>query len=153
MTQRRRAAVIVAVALVIALLGALWVARNSRTPQTADDAASALWASKEPPAYSFDYSHCGGMCALCWVHVTVHHGKVTDAFGRGDNCSTSARGAPTIEDVFAMERRDRSSETTASFEIRYDSTWGFPASVRIQCPVGWADCGSSYSIANFQAQP
>ena len=152
MTRRRKAAAIAAFALCIAALGAWWVVQ-SRAAQTADDAAWSRWESKAPTAYSFDYSSCSGMCVGCQLHVTVNHGKATDAIARDGLCPTSARRAPTIEDIFAMEQRDRSLETTDSFEIRYDPTWGFPVSVSTRCPVGWADCGSIYTITNFRVQP
>jgi hypothetical protein len=61
--------------------------------------------------------------------------------------------APTIEDVFAMGQRDRSDARTSSVVIRYDPTWGFPASVSIRCPDGWMDCGTSYSVTGFPRRP
>jgi hypothetical protein len=153
MMTRRRAVVSVGVALCLALLGALWVTSDSWAAQRAHRAAWAKWQSKEPPAYSFDYAYCGGMCANCLLHVSVEHGKVVDAVTREGQCSTSEDNAPTVDDVFAMEKGDRSSGRTASFEIRYDPTWGFPASVSIRCPDGWMDCGKGYSITHFLAAP
>jgi hypothetical protein len=61
--------------------------------------------------------------------------------------------APTIEDVFAMGERDRSDARTSSVVIRYDPTWGSPASVSIRCPDGWMDCGTGYRVAHFRAGP
>ena len=135
------------------MLGALWAFSDSDAERAHDD-AWALWASKEPTAYSFDYSYCGGMCSRCWLRVSVTNGGVTDAVGRGGTCSMpDARSAPTTECIFAMVAADRSAEITDSAEVTYDPTWGFPASVSIRCPDGWADCGSRYEVTNFRVQP
>jgi hypothetical protein len=147
----------VAVVLCLGALGVVgarvWAGSDARTADERDDAARARWESREPTAYSFDYTSCGGMCAYCLVHVTVDRGRVTSARGREGQCPPVIDAAPTVEDVFAMEERDRAAETTASYVIRYDPTWGFPASVTIRCPDGWMDCGTGYRVAHFRAGP
>jgi hypothetical protein len=128
-------------------LGAWWLHSDSRAADRAHEHALALWESKEPTAYSFEYSRCGGMCAGCLLQVTVQNGKVIDAVGVEGQCGS--RQAPTIEGIFAMEKADRAASTTDSFTIRYDPTWGFPVSVDIRCPRGWSDCGSGYHVRDF----
>ena len=140
-----------AVALGLVIFGALWFFSAA---ERAHDDARALWESKEPTAYSFDYSYCSGMCFGCRLRVTVKNGEVIAAVGRdGSGPPFDCPGAPTIEDIFAMEKDDRSAGTTDSFEIDYDPSWGFPAYVDIRCPDGWFDCGTTYEVTNFRAHP
>ena len=146
-------AVVTAVALGMAVLGAMWFFSDSRAGARAHDDALALWESKEPRAYSFDYRSCSGMCDSCWLHVTVKNGEVTGVVARESRCSSHAQHAPSIEDIFAIEKWQRSAEWTDSFEIDYDPVWGFPALVVIRCPYGTADCGSSYEVTHFRARP
>ncbi len=155
MTQSRPSvltvAAIVAVALGVAVLGALWLRSPGQVAHRAQDDASALWESKEPAAYSFDYSYCSGMCAGCRLEVTVRNGEVAGVVERDGQCSAvDLQNAPTIEDIFAMEERDRSDSTTDSFEIHHDPDWGFPSSVSIRCPEGTMDCGIGYQVTGFE---
>jgi hypothetical protein len=136
----------------VALAAVAWFVWHPAAGDREHDRALARWESRAPAAYSFDWSYCGGMCALCRVRVTVEDGHVTGAVGVEGQCSYELDRAPTIDDVFAMEKADRSAANTDSFEIRYDPTWGFPATVTIRCPPGWMDCGTGYSVTNFQAR-
>jgi hypothetical protein len=141
------AAVVLALALV---LGGLWFSSAGK----AHDDALSLWESKEPAAYSFDFSYCGGMCDYCPTRVTVERGEVVavEPAEPGGCAGYDRHDAPTIEDVFAMEEEGREDEMTDSFEIRYDPTWGFPASVSLSCPEGTADCGTGFGVTNFRAE-
>jgi hypothetical protein len=123
--------------------------------EKAHDDALARWKSKEPTAYSFDFSHCSGLCQGCTTRVTVKAGKVISAVGTGPRgCSDfDANDAPTIEDVFDLEKSGRSNDEFDSVEIQYDPTWGFPASVSLRCPEGTADCGTGFSVTNFRVEP
>ena len=117
------------------------------------DHALALWKSKEPKAYSFEFSYCSGMCEACTVRVTVQGGQVVNAVGTDPaGCSIRPDEVPTIEGVFKIEKDSRSSESTDSFTIRYDPTWGFPASGEFQCPEGWMDCGSGFRVTHFRVE-
>lgn len=156
MIQRHTTLRVVATAGVVLglmLFGVLWVFPHFWGADADHDDALALWESKEPAAYSFTFAHCSGMCASCPIQVTVRDGEVTEATTTGRGCSTGTDAGPTIEDVFAMEEADRDAATTDSFEITYDPTWGFPASVVIRCPDGWSDCGTGYEVNNFRARP
>ena len=137
------------------LLGGLWFFSDTRAAGKAHDDALSLWESQEPTAYSFDYGYCSGMCAGCLVHVTVRSGEVTDAVGTDPaGCALpSSQDPPTIEEVFAMEKSGRSAATTDSFKIDYDPTWGFPASVSLDCAEGASDCGTGYVVTHFRAEP
>ena len=155
MTLHRRSALPITsigiVALVIAVLGALWLSSEGRAAARAHDDARALWSSKEPTTYSFDYGYCSGMCVDCTFRITVEHGKVTDVVPRQPGCELGRRSAPTVETVFDLEKDDRSAAMTDSFKIRYDRTWGFPRSVSIRCPPDTSDCGKGYGISDFRA--
>ncbi|MEO6510562.1 MAG: DUF6174 domain-containing protein [Nocardioides sp.] len=110
--------VVAALALGVGLVGFLWFTAGFRAAGQAHDDAVALWESKEPAAYSFVYGRCGGMCAVCRMRVTVEDGRVTGAVTAEGQCSSSTlEDAPSIEDVFAMEKSDRGGAMTHSFEI------------------------------------
>lgn len=143
-------AVISAIAVGTAVLGTMWFFSDSHQAARAHDDALARWEARQPAAYSFDYSYCSGMCDSCPLHVTVKNHQVTSALPRRDRCSSP--DAPTIEVIFAMEKSDRASESTDSFEIRYDPYWGFPAMVEMRCPEGTSDCGVGYQVTNFRRQ-
>ena len=133
----------------VALLG-LWLTSDARAERKALGDARSLWEEQQPRAYEFDYGYCGGMCALCLMHVTVVDGRVADAVGREGQCSSYALDrAPTVEDVFEMVEGDRSAPMTDRIEVHYDPTWGFPASVSVSCPPGTSDCGAGYRITGF----
>jgi len=96
------------------------------------------------------------MCMDCRVRVTVEHGEVTHAVAvEAARCSTSSllTDAPTIEEVFALEESGRSDGMTDSYEIDYDPTWGFPASVELRCPEGTDDCGTGFGVTEFRVEP
>lgn len=131
-------------------LAPLWYFSDGQTANRAHDAAVELWESKEPASYSFTWQYCSGMCAPCEVRVTVANGEVTTARGRPPGCVGGHDRGPTIEDVFRMEERHRSEELTDSFDIDYDRVYGFPAMVDIRCPEGWSDCGTGYSVTDFE---
>ncbi|GAA4700679.1 DUF6174 domain-containing protein [Nocardioides conyzicola] len=116
----------------------------------AHGSAQRLWESREPTTYSFDYTACSGMCEPCHAHITVTDGEVTSVAGGGGCRGLDRDSAPTIDTIFEMEERDRSAEMTDSFEIRYDPTWGFPASVVLHCPPETSDCGTSYEVTGFR---
>jgi hypothetical protein len=133
------------------MLGAMRVASDSRAEEDARESAWRLWESKQPVAYSFDYRHCSGMCAGCRLRVAVKNGKVTEAVGRGRQCSSfDLETAPTMESIFTIVKRERSAPITDSIEIHYDPTWGFPDTIRVQCSPGTSDCGASYNVSNFR---
>jgi hypothetical protein len=119
------------------------------------DDALARWESKEPTAYSFGFSYCGGFCQGCSTRVTVEAGKVISAVGTGpEGCSDfDADDAPTIEDVFDLEKAGRSNDQFVSSEIHYDPTWGFPASVSLRCPEETDDCGTVFNVKSFRVEP
>ena len=137
------------------LIAGAWFVSDAREAERAHDDAMALWNSKEPTAYSFEYGYCSGMCMSCRARVTVENGKVTDT-AAVDPAPCSISGlpdAPTIEEVFALEESGRSDGMTDSFEIVYDPTWGFPASVSIRCPEGTGDCGTGFGVSDFRVEP
>ena len=121
----------------------------------AHDRAVERWESKEPAAYSFNYSYCGGFCQGCTTRVTVKRGEVVSAVPAepGGCTDFTVEDAPTIEDVFDLEKTLRSRDEFVSREIHYDSTWGFPASANFQCPEGTSDCGPGLSVRNFRVEP
>jgi hypothetical protein len=135
------------------VLGAVWFFSDGRAAGLAHDAAQGLWESKEPTAYSFEFAYCSGLCARCDLRITVRDGEVSDVASTTPDCAGTPQDAPTIDDVLAMESEDRRAETTDSFEIIYDPVWGFPASVDIRCPYGWADCGTGYTVTDFRVEP
>ena len=142
---------VAAVALGAVVLGALWYFSDSQAENRAHDEALALWESREPTAYSFDFSYCNGFCAGCRLEITVENGSVTDAEGWEGECPVVDGKPPTIEGIFALEKYDRSRDMADSFEIRYDPYWGFPALVEIRCPEGLTDCGIGYEVTDFEA--
>ena len=154
LTSRRIALVvggIATLAVCAGVLGALWLSSDSRADNQARESAWRLWKAKQPDTYSFDYSHCGGMCAGCRLRITVVKGKVTDAVGREGQCSDyHLKSAPTIDSIFAMAERERTAPMTDSMEVHYDPTWGFPASIQVRCPPHTSDCGSSYRVSGFR---
>ena len=99
----------------------------------------------------FDLSYCSGMCGRdCPVRVRVSHGVVTDVWATKPNLfPLDMPEGRTIEDVFAQEdgpvRRD-----DRRVDIRYDPTWGFPASVETFCEPIASDCGTGYEVDNFR---
>lgn len=128
----------------------VWTHLDDWAAARAHGDAQRLWESREPTSYSFDYTACSGMCETCQAHITVTDGEVTDVVGGGGCRDLDVASAPTIDTIFEMEQQDRAAETTDSFEIRYDPTWGFPASVVLRCPPEWSDCGTSYEVTSFQ---
>lgn len=146
-TRSRRTAWVV-VAACAAALGIVWVASAARSEE---HRARKLWESKEPAAYSFDYTHCGGMCAYCLLRVSVRNGRVTGVAARDGQCSGS-EPAPTVERLFTMLDQERSAPWTDSIEVHYDPDWGFPDSIDVRCPPHTSDCGSSYRVTDFLAE-
>jgi hypothetical protein len=145
---------VLVVTLGLLALGSMWFFSAGRAAGQAHDRALERWESKEPASYAFDWTRCDGMSARCLLHVSVTDGRVTSVTTREGDCPAyEVDEAPTIEDVFAMEERDRAGAHVASWEIEYDRTWGFPASVRIRCPDGYMDCGIGYAVTDFAPHP
>jgi hypothetical protein len=153
MSPRRLSMFAVVVIVVLAGAGLLshrWLTADTRAADDAHDKALALWHSKEPPSYSFDYSYCSGMCMGCHLRITVEHGAVRWAHIRLGQCLTRAlQHAPTIDDLFTWEERMRSAPGAGKATVLYDPTWGFPASVDVGCDPAAADCGVGFDVTNF----
>ena len=139
-------------ALSLVGVGMLWYFSEGRVAERAHDDAVARWEAHEPSAYAFTYSACSGMCAECTLRVPVRNGEAVDVVRNRNGCAGFGAGAahPTVEDVFAMEKAARRYESTDSFEIVYNATFGYPESIEINCPYGWSDCGSGYWITDFE---
>jgi hypothetical protein len=141
---------VVAAVLCAIGLGVLWHTSDGQVAARAHDAALATWQSKEPAAYSFTYRHCGGMCGDCPIRVTVRDGTVADATRGPDICSGDPEGV-TVEELFEIESRARSGWfDNSSAKASYDPEWGFPTFIRTTCDPGWSDCGSSWSVSDFE---
>ena len=131
----------------VAGLNAWWLSSDTYEQRE----AKRLWDSQEPASYAFDYAHCGGMCAQCTLRITVAAGRVTDVVRRHSTCSDYEVGiAPTIDEVFDLVGGDRAGLFTGSSSARFDPDWGFPSSASMTCGPGTADCGSSYSVSDFE---
>ncbi len=128
---------------------------NHFSAGAAQDRAKARWETHEPAAYSFDFSYCGGFCQGCTTRVTVEGGEVVSAVAAepGGCTDYGVQDAPTVEDVFDRVAVLREDDLYVSEEIRYDPTWGFPASASFECPEGTSDCGTGLSVKNFRVAP
>jgi len=132
----------------VVVLGAAWFVHSLSAER---NAAQARWERQEPSAYAFVYGHCSGMCASCPVHVTVRGGTVTEATVREPGCGTPAlEFVPTIEDVFTVAEDHQPWPFSDSTTIDYDPVWGFPRSITHTCGEDTADCGSGWSVRDFE---
>ena len=128
----------------------VWLSPGAQSRRELTEARD-LWESQEPASYSFDYFHCGGMCAFCPVHVTVADGAVVDAVRSGEGCTEGpVDDAPTIEDVFATADAHRPSLLDRSSSVSYDDVWGFPESISFTCPPDTTDCGGGWTVSHFE---
>ncbi len=156
MEPRTRTRAGVALAIVVAVLATAWVLvlDDVVAAGRAHDRAMSRWAAAEPASYSFVYSECLGMCMECPQVITVSDGRVTDAVVRGGSgCGQpNPANAPTIEDVLAIadERLPGVLPDRITTTVAYDPDWGFPASIDIDCPDGYLDCGGGWSVSEFR---
>ena len=155
MQRRSRTRAVIALAVVVALVGAGWVlALDVVAAGRAHDRGLSRWEAAEPASYSFVYAECGGMCMECPDLITVRDGVVTDVVGKGDGgCGrTNPRHAPTMEDIFVIadEQRPGVLPERITTTITYDEEWGFPTSIDIDCPEGYLDCGGGWWVTDFE---
>ena len=150
-TRRPPTRIALAVAFGVAVLGVLWFLSDARAARVAHDEALDRWDEREPAAYTFVYGHCSGMCASCPVRITVRDGAVTEAVVSGKGCAqVDEQAAPTIEHVFAVAERHRPGLFGDSSSITYDPHWGFPSHISVTCGPDTADCGSAWSVSDFE---
>ena len=143
----RVVAVVLVLVLCVAGLAAWWFSSDTHARHVAED----LWESREPASYAFDYSHCGGMCAQCTLRITVTDGRVSGVVRRDTTCSDyQVHAAPTIEEVFDQVGADQMGMFTDSSTVTYDPVWGFPSAASMTCGPGSSDCGSGYSVRDFE---
>ncbi|MCF6376552.1 DUF6174 domain-containing protein [Nocardioides KLBMP 9356] len=135
--------------LAIALVVAFFLLAPGPVGARAHGAAVDRWAEHEPTAYSFDTSYCSGMCAECTTHVTVRDGEVVGTT-RSRGCGPSRDAGPTIDDMLDLADQMRPRLFGAHVTITYDGYWGFPASITETCGEGYSDCGSGWSVRNFE---
>lgn len=140
--------------VVLALVLVVVVVHRRVSDGGAQARAEARWEATEPTAYSFDFGYCGGFCQGCTTRVTVESGEVVSAVAAepGGCTDYGVEDAPTIEDVFDQVERLRHDGTYVSHEIRYDPTWGFPASAGFDCAEGTSDCGAGLAVADFRVE-
>jgi hypothetical protein len=155
MAERRSykwVAIACTVVLLLALVSWVYVRTHRATwaANRAHDRALALWESKEPTSYSYNFASCDGFCAYCPIHVVVRRGAVTEVQSANSNCPETDRShAPTIEKAFTWASAYRSQAGIGRVDIRYDPTWGFPASVNAYCEPVASDCGEGFGISDF----
>ncbi|MFC0221052.1 DUF6174 domain-containing protein [Nocardioides zeicaulis] len=115
--------------------------------------AHALWEAREPAAYSFDYHECHGMCGDCRVRVTVRDGDVVEVATRPRSCGAyTTDTAPTIEGMFAIAADHHSTAGIDDVvDVSYDSLLGYPQHVSAICGFEASDCGSGWSISDFES--
>jgi hypothetical protein len=150
--SRLQAVGLVAAGLAVVALAVAWFLLSPAGVARRDlHDARATWTAQEPSSYAFDYFYCGGMCALCLVHVTVTDGVVVDAVRTGQGCSGGVvRDAPTIEDMFEVAADHQPGPFARSATVTYDPTWGFPVLVQLTCPPDTMDCGGGWEVRDFE---
>nr|WP_300049545.1 DUF6174 domain-containing protein [uncultured Nocardioides sp.] len=139
----------IAIILVIAVRAAL---SPSADAKRAYDEAHALWEAHEPSAYSFDYHDCGGMCGECRVHVTVRNDAVVKVTTRPRSCGDyTTATAPTIDGMFAIAAQHHETMGIDDVvDVTYDSLLGYPHAISVICGFEASDCGSGWSVSNFE---